>query len=93
MTQRKRTAKASGSSSKQSERLKDEVYRQMYRLEADRTGAELALAIALLRAWIASDSEADWLQAREWLRKICPICLTMIEAAQKVCEAERQCIQ
>ena len=93
MTQRKRTAKASGSSSKQSERLKDEVYRQMYRLEAGRTGSELALALALLRAWISLESEADWLQVREWLMKICPICLTMIEAAQKVCKAERQCIQ
>jgi hypothetical protein len=34
MTPRKGTAKAAGSPSKWSERLKDEVYRQMYRLEA-----------------------------------------------------------
>ena len=93
MTQRKSTARASGSSSKRSDRLKDEVYRQMYKLEASRPGADLSLAIALLRAWISLDSESDWLQAREWLMKICPICLTMIEAAQKVCAAERQCIQ
>jgi hypothetical protein len=93
MTQHKSTAKASGSASKRTERLKDEVYRQMYKLEASRTGAELALAVALLHAWIASGSEADWVQAREWLMKICPICLIMIEAAQKVSEAERQCIQ
>jgi hypothetical protein len=93
MTRRNPTAKASSSQSKPFERLKDEVYRQMYRLEASRPGAELALAIALLRAWIDSDSEPDLPQSREWLKKICPICLPMIEAMQKVSEAERQCIQ
>jgi len=93
MTSRKSTAKAPGSSSRRCERLKDEVYRQMYRLEACRPGAELALAIALLRAWIASDSEPNLPESREWLKKICPICLPMIEAMQKVSEAERQCIQ
>jgi hypothetical protein len=87
MTPRKSTAKAPDSSSRRCERLKDEVYRQMYRLEASRPGAELALAIALLRAWIASDSEAEMPQSREWLKKICPICLTMIEATQKMSEA------
>jgi hypothetical protein len=63
----------------------------MYRLEASRPGAELALAIALLRAWITSDTEADTPKSREWLMKICPICLPMIEAAQKVHEVEKQC--
>ena len=91
MIQRKRTAKATGSSSKQSERLKDEVYRQMYRLEASRPKADLALAVSLLHAWIASDSEADMPQEREWLAKISPICLTMIEAAQKASDSEQQC--
>ena len=93
MTPRNSIAKAPGLSSRRCERLKDEVYRQMYRLEASRPGAELALAIALLRAWIASDSEAEPPQSRAWLKKICPICLPMIEATQKVIEAERQCIQ
>jgi hypothetical protein len=93
MTPRKSTAKAPGSPSKRSERLKDEVYRQMYRLEASRPGAELALAIALLRAWIASDSDAEMPQSREWLMKTCPICLLMIEATEKVTDAERQCLQ
>jgi hypothetical protein len=93
MTPRKSTTRATGSPSKWSEHLKDEVYRQMYRLEASRPGAELALAIALLRAWIASDSEAEMLQSREWLKKIFPICLDMIEATQNVSDTERQCIQ
>ncbi len=93
MTPRQCIAKAPGSSSKRCERLKDEVYRQMYRLEASRPGADLALAIALLRAWIASDSEAEIPQSREWLKNICPICLPMIEAMQKVSEAERHSVQ
>jgi hypothetical protein len=93
MTPRKRTAKAPGSPSKQCERFKDEVYRQMYRLEEHRPGSELALAIALLRTWIALDSEAEMPQSREWLTKICLVCLPMIEAMQKVSDVERQCIQ
>src|ERR1017187_4881935 len=75
------------------ERLKDEVYRQMFHLERRRPGAELALAIALLRAWIASDSDAEMPKSREWLMKICPICIHMIEEALKVSDTERQCIQ
>jgi hypothetical protein len=93
MTPRKRTAKAAGSPSKWSERLKDEVYRQIYRLEASRPGAEVALAIALLRAWIASGSEAEMPQSREWLMKICPICIPMIEETLKVDVADKQCLQ
>ncbi len=65
------------------ELLKDEVYRQMFRLEARRPRAEMDLAIALLRAWIAlgpaSRSSKEW----QWLDKICPICLMMIESAQQ----------
>jgi hypothetical protein len=93
MTSHKITAKAPGSLLRRSESLKDEVYRQMYKLEANCPGADLFLSIALLRAWIASDSEADMPLEREWLTKISPICLTMIEAAQKVRASERQCIQ
>ena len=78
---------------KHCERLKDEVYRQMYRLEESRPGADLDLAIALLRAWIASDSEPEMPKSREWLKKICPICLLMIETAQQVGDTGRHCIQ
>jgi hypothetical protein len=93
MTPRKGTAKAAGSPSKWSERLKDEVYRQMYRLEASRPGAEVALAIALLRAWIASNSEAQMPQSREWLLTICPICIQMIEETLNVSDTDTRCIQ
>jgi hypothetical protein len=92
MTPRKGTAKATGSPFKWSERLKDEVYRQMYRLEASRPGAEASLAIALLRAWIASGSEAEMLQSREWLLKICPICIQMIEETMNVSDTDKRCI-
>ena len=61
--------------------LKDEVYRQMYRLEEGRSGAELGLALALLRAWIATSSKLEGAGNREWLSMISPICLKMIEAA------------
>ena len=39
------------------ERIKDEVYRQMFLLEESRPGAEMGLALALLRAWLAADSK------------------------------------
>jgi hypothetical protein len=59
-------------------RLVDEVYRQMFLLEERRPGSELGLALALLRAWIAADTQlesSNW----AWLKKICPVCLEMIE--------------
>jgi hypothetical protein len=65
----------------------------MYRLEESRPGADLNLAIALLRAWVASEPEPKTPKSREWLKKICPICLLMIEAAQQVSETGRQSIQ
>ena len=52
--------------------LKDEVYRQMYRLEEGRPGAELGLALALLRAWVATDSKPEGAGNREWLRRCLP---------------------
>jgi len=64
---------------RKSEDLKDEVYRQMFRLETHRTGAERSLAIALLRAWMISDAEPRNAEERSWLRKICPICIAMME--------------
>jgi ADP-ribosylglycohydrolase len=92
MTPRKSTAKSAGSPIMWSERLKDEVYRQMYRLEASRPGAEVALAIALLHAWIASGSEAEMPQSCEWLMKICPICILMMENSLKVDNTNKQCL-
>jgi hypothetical protein len=63
------------------EHLKDEIYRQMFRLEAGRAGASIALAVALLRAWVAADSQREDCETRQWLLKISPICIEMIEPA------------
>ena len=65
--------------SRRMNRLKDEVYREMFRLECSRPGAEMGLALALLRAWslrsLQREGESDW----DWLATICPICLKIIE--------------
>jgi hypothetical protein len=34
-----------------------------------------------LRTWIAADSKPQCRENRDWLKKISPICLQMIEAA------------
>ena len=93
MTLRKGTAQSRPPCRNHGEQLKDEVYRQMFRLEAGRSGAELDLTIALLRAWLASDSDSGVSKSREWLKKICPICLLMIEARQQVSNSDQPCIQ
>lgn len=93
MTARNGATRSNNSHRKKGEHLKDEVYRQMFRLEANRPGADLDLAIALLRAWIASDSEDGTSESRAWLKKIGPICLLMIEAARQVRGTGWQCIQ
>ncbi|MGP8269487.1 MAG: hypothetical protein ACLQLH_05425 [Terracidiphilus sp.] len=72
-----------------SEHIKDEVYRQMFRLEAHRPGAEMDLSIALLRAWIALGSASRSNKEQQWLKQICPICLVMIETAQQTVETSR----
>jgi hypothetical protein len=75
------------------ERLKDEVYRHMFRLEANRPGADLDLAVALVRGWLDADSGRGKPAMREWLKKICPICLSLIEASQKTSDTGQRCIQ
>lgn len=75
------------------ERLKDEVYRQMFRLESHRPGADIDLAVALLRACVASEAEPDLGVDKPWLKKICPICLAMIEAGVHPGLSQRNCIQ
>lgn len=75
------------------DQLKDEVYRQMFRLEANRRGADLDLAMALLRGWLSLSFEPEVSKLREWLTKISPLCLRMIELKQQASDAGQQCIQ
>jgi hypothetical protein len=74
MTQRKNNEGA-----RRRNRLKDEVYRQMLFLEMNRPGAEMGLALALLRAWIAAGIESQTQSEWNWLRDACPAGLRMIE--------------
>lgn len=76
--------KRGGSGGKQScraNRLRDAVYREMYRLEMRRPGAEMGLALALLRACVQAERLSEPADTREWLKTVCPIGLRMIEAA------------
>ncbi|MDP9050863.1 MAG: hypothetical protein M3O31_09115 [Acidobacteriota bacterium] len=93
MTARKCAPRSSNTRRNHGEQLKDEVYRQMFRLEAGRPGAHLALLIALLRGWLASSSEPGVSELSEWLKKICPICLRMIEATQLPGDIGQQRVQ
>jgi len=75
------------------ERIKDEVYRQMFRLEERRPGAEISLALVLLRVWMAADSKPASAGERDWLKKVSPICLEMIEAALQAGGTAHSCAQ
>ena len=62
-------------------RLKDDVYREMLLLEVNRPGAEMGLALALLRAVVQSQTFVEQEEFRDWLKTTCPLGLHMIEAA------------
>jgi hypothetical protein len=79
MTVRKGVARTAGPRHIRGERIKDEVYRQMFLLEERRPGAEMGLALVLLRAWLEADAKPASDEERDWLKKISPICLEMIE--------------
>ena len=80
MTAQKGVTRPAGPRHIRGGRVKDEVYRQMFLLEESRPGAEMGLALALLRAWLAADSKPASGEERDWLKKVSPICLEMIEA-------------
>lgn len=81
MTPQNAAVRSNRFSRNQSDQLKDEIYRQMFRLEENRPGAEMGLALALVRAWLASESEPERGERQDWLKKISSICLQMIETA------------
>lgn len=63
------------------DRLKDEVYRQMLRLEAERPAARILLSVALLNAWTILEEQSPDCEPRLWLRRLSPVCLRMIGTA------------
>ena len=75
---------------RQLEHLQDEVYRQMFRLEEGHPSADMLLAVALLRAWMAFEREPAQSEPRRWLRSVCPVCLKMI-GKEPGCEGDRPC--
>ena len=91
MTVRRALNRLDNSPSNRAERVKDEVYRQMFKLEESRPGAEVGLALALLRAWLAQGSKPESDEERDWLKKISPICLEMIEASLQTGKSRRPC--
>jgi hypothetical protein len=91
MTRRRTSSDSANARRSLGERLKDEVYRQMFRLEESRPGAEMDLALVLLRAWLAAESIPERRAEREWLKKISPICLQMIESALRANNAAVHC--
>ena len=93
MTARKTIGRRTASRPVRGERVKDEVYRQMFLLEESRPGAAMGLAVSLLRAWIDADSNPANDEDRGWLKKISPICLQMIEASMQAARLAHSCAQ
>jgi len=73
-------------------RLTDEVYRQMFKLEEGKPGAEMGLSLALLRARVATDTELEGSEEWDWLKKISPICLQMVERSLQRLDEMRSCL-
>ena len=93
MIARKTVARPAAARPVRGERVKDEVYRQMFLLEESRPGAEMGLALALLRAWLEADSKPTSDRERDWLKKVSPICLEMIEASMLAIGPVHHCVQ
>lgn len=92
MAARKGAMRSSNACQHRCDELKDEVYRHMFRLEANRPGADVDLAAALLRGWLASYSDPEELKLREWLAKVCPVCLLLIEAGRLTNASGQECV-
>jgi len=90
MTARKTAARSSKPRHDYGDKLKDEVYRQMFRLEANRRGADVDLATALLRGWLDSYSKPEAARLLQWLQQISPLCLQMIDAKEQSSDVGRE---
>jgi len=68
---------------KAKERLQDEIYRQMFRVEARLPAADLDLAMTLVRAWLAVETEPANSDLRTWLGVVSPLSLEMIDGLRR----------
>lgn len=59
--------------------MKDKVYREMLRLEAEQPGAEMGLALALLRAVVHAQTHAEDAEFQRWLGIVYTLGMKMIE--------------
>ncbi len=73
------------------EQLYDAVYWQMFRVESGRPDAEICLAVTLLRAWLALEAWPADSEPRQWLRKVSPVCMQMLEASRATQEDPATC--
>ena len=64
-------------------RLRDEIYKAMLRVEAHKPEAKGSLQEALLHAWHATNEVKDVEEFRLWLQKITPICLEMLSGGEQ----------
>ena len=51
----------------------------MLRLEAEQPGAEMGLALALLRAFVHAQTHAGDQEFQQWLGTVCTLSMKMIE--------------
>jgi hypothetical protein len=75
------------------DQIKDEVYRQMLRLEAGHISAPGLLGAALLQAWMLLEQEAPGSEERQWLRKLSPLCMRLIREASGALTWRGRCAQ
>lgn len=63
--------------------LKDEVYRQMLRIEVGYPKAELLLGMALLRAWVVIEKRRADSEPKRWLLRTVPVSICLIHASEQ----------
>lgn len=70
--------------SRLSNRLRDETYKAMMRLEAHKPEACRELQQALLQAWQGVSETKDTAEFEHWLKKITPVCLELLSRQREL---------
>lgn len=71
--------KSGRSSAKLGDKLRDSTYRAIYRLESGKADAPAELRRTLHDAWRAGGSVEDPKRFRDWLGKITPLCMALLD--------------